>query len=455
MDGSTPSSEKPANPAPYPAHLTIESPYHSGIKRVKTDRWYKREYHDREVERIWKKCWQMVCREEEIPNVGDYIVYDIAHLSFIVIRSGPAEFRAHWNSCPHRGRKLREFDGHGLSELRCAFHGLCWHIDGSVKDIPCKWDFAGVEADVALTQARTGTWGGWVFINPDPQAEPLQEFLGTLPQHFEGAGHDMARRWKQVHVGAILDCNWKVAQEAFLETWHVASTHPQWVFSRETQGSLAGRWDDFGNWMRYAPSLPTDSRPAKPDWAGFTDDLQAVIDTYYDRSMNEPPAQAVHTAQSGMALVFEDLRAHYRTVLGDRIDQYHDVELVAGDMISVFPNFHPWGAFSRIVYRYRPYRNDPDRSIIEVMLFAPWPEDKAKPPPAKIHWLKPGETTTDAPELGQLGRVFLQDIGNMRAQQEGLKTSGNGYVIFSDHNEAPLRHLHDLYEKWMGLSDGE
>ena len=100
MDGSTPSSDKPANPPPYPAHLTIESPYRSGIKRVKTDRWYKREYHDREVERIWKKCWQMVCREEEIPDVGDYIVYDIAHLSFIVIRSGHAEFRAHWNSCP-------------------------------------------------------------------------------------------------------------------------------------------------------------------------------------------------------------------------------------------------------------------------------------------------------------------------------------------------------------------
>jgi hypothetical protein len=137
------------------------------------------------------------------------------------------------------------------------------------------------------------------------------------------------------------------------------------------------------------------------------------------------------------------------------VDQYHDVEFVAGDMISVFPNFHPWGAFSRIVYRYRPYGSDPNRSIMEVMLFQPWPEDQPKPPPAKIHWLEPGETTIDAPELGQLGRVFLQDIGNMKSQQEGIKTNGNGYVIFSDHNEAPVRHLHDLYEKWMGLGDGE
>lgn len=443
------------NTAPYPAHLVIESPYKSQVKRVKTGRWYKQEYHDREVEMIWKKCWQMACREEEIPNVGDYIVYDIAHLSFIIMRSGEHTFQAYWNSCPHRARKIKDFDGQGVSELRCMFHGLAWNVNGAVKEIPCKWDFRGAEGEMALVEAQVGTWGGWVFINPDPKAESLASFLGTLPNHFEGANHDMAKRWKQVHVAAILDCNWKVAQEAFLETWHVATTHPQWAFGQEIKGSLAGRWDDFGNWMRYAPSLPTDKNPAKPDWVGYTDDAQAVVDTYYDRNLNEPPAHALHAGEIGMAHVFEDVREHYRAVLGDKVDQYHDVEFVAGDMISVFPNFHPWGAFSRIVYRYRPYGSDPNRSIMEVMLFQPWPEDQPKPPPAKIHWLKPGETTIDAPELGQLGRVFLQDIGNMKSQQEGIKTNGNGYVIFSDHNEAPVRHLHDLYEKWMGLGDGE
>jgi phenylpropionate dioxygenase-like ring-hydroxylating dioxygenase large terminal subunit len=447
------SSQPPAS-APYPPNLLIESPYKSGVKRVKTDRWFEQSYHDREVERIWKKCWQMVCREEEIPENGDYVVYDVAHLSFIVVRS-PGGIRAYWNSCPHRGRKLKEHDGRGIGEIRCMFHGMAWHVDGEVKDIPCKWDFAGAEPELKLTQAQVGTWGGWVFINPDPGAQSLASFLGTLPQHFEGAGHDMAKRWKQVHVGVILDCNWKVAQEAFLETWHVSNTHPQWVFGREAEGSLAGRWDDFGNWMRMAPSLPTDSRPGKPDWARFTDDPQAVVDTYYDQNLNEPRAHPAPANLPGMALVFSELRKYYRDLIGDQIDRHHDVELIGGDMISVFPNFHPWGAFSRIVYRYRPYKSNPDRSIMEVMLFSPWPEGRPKPPPAKIHWLKPGQTTADAPELGTLGRVFLQDIGNMRAQQEGLKSSGAGYVILSDHNEAPVRHLHDLYEKWMGLENGE
>jgi len=202
--------------------------------------------------------------------------------------------------------------------------------------------------------------------------------------------------------------------------------------------------------------LPTDVHPPKPaDWAAFTDDPQAVVDTYFDRNLNVPARHNVHSGQSGMELVFENAREHYRKIIGDKVDEYHDAEFIAGDMISVFPNFHPWGAFSRIVYRYRPYGSDPNRSIMEVMLFSAWPDDKPRPPPAKIHWLKPGESTIDAPELGQLGRVFLQDIGNMHRQQEGLKTSGNGYVIMSDHNEAPMRHLHDLYEKWMGLEDGK
>src|SRR5690606_7743074 len=138
-----------------------------------------------------------------------------------------------------------------------------------------------------------------------------------------------------------------------------------------------------------------------------------------------------------------------------KIDEYHDVELTGGQMVSVFPNFHPWGAFSRLVYRFRPYKSDPNRCIMDILLMAPWPEDKPRPAPAEIHWLKPGEDVSAAPELGQLARIFLQDIGNMPRVQEGLKTSGNGYIIVSSHHEAPMRHLHDLYEKWMGLDEGE
>ncbi|MDB5714837.1 MAG: hypothetical protein JWO15_2234 [Sphingomonadales bacterium] len=445
----------PGSGAPYPHHLTIEAPYKPGIKRVKTDRWIKQEYHDREVERIWKKVWQMTCREEEIPEVGDYILYDVADLSFIVMRTAAEEIRAYWNSCPHRGRKLREYEGNGVSELRCMFHGWSWNIDGTNKAIPCKWDFPGIGEESNLVQAKTGTWGGWVFINPDLDAEPLADFLGSLPEHFEGANHDMSKRWKQVHVAAIVDANWKVAQEAFIESWHVTTTHPQLVFEGQSRQSTGGRWDDFGNWMRAAPNTPADKQPPKPGWTVMTEDQQVALDSYYDRHLNEEPPVVAHPGQSSTALTMANIRNFYRGVIGDKIDEYHDIELMGGGMVHIWPNFHPWSEFSRIQYLFRPYGRDPDKSVMDVMLLAPWPEDKPRPAPAKAHWLKPGEDTSSAPELGQLARIFLQDIANMPRVQEGLKTSGRGYVIFSEHHEAPVRHLHDLYEKWMGLEDGE
>jgi nitrite reductase/ring-hydroxylating ferredoxin subunit len=446
-------------PAPYPEHMKREPPpYRPGVKRVKVDRWLDKSFHDREVQRIWKKVWQFACREEEIPEAGDFYVYDIAEMSFIIMRTQTGEIKAFWNACPHRGRKLKEHDGCGVSELRCMFHGWAWQLDGSVKNIACKWDFPEVTQDeTRLYEAKLGTWGGFVFINPDLDCEPLADFLGTLPDHFEGAGHDMAKRWKQVHVACVVDCNWKVAMEAFTEAWHVQTTHPQLAFLSGGQLMVAGRWDDFGNYMRTAPNTPDDKQKALPGHFNYADNEQDALDSFFGRNLAEPPDVAAHPGESSSKITVAHIRQFFRTVIGDKIDEYHDVELAGGAMFHVFPNFHPWGNFSRLLYRFRPYKGDPGRSIIDVMLMAPWPEDRPRPPPAEVHWLEPDQTTADAPELGSLARVFLQDLANMPAVQAGLKIirERQGYIILSSHNEAPVRHLHDLYDKWMGLEDGE
>src|SRR3546814_3666504 len=123
------------------------------------------------------------------------MIYEVAHLSFIVVRTGEHEFKAYWNSCLHRGRKTRDCVGKRVTELRCMFHGWAWNIDGTMKEMTCGWDFSGTRQEVTrLPAAKTGFWGGFVFINPDPECEPLEAFLGELPQHFEGSGHDFAKR---------------------------------------------------------------------------------------------------------------------------------------------------------------------------------------------------------------------------------------------------------------------
>ena len=140
-----------------------------------------REWHELEKEKVWKRVWQMACREDDVPNVGDTLRYDICESSILVIRTKPNEIRAFHNVCLHRGRLLREVDG-PATDLRCPFHGFCWNIDGSLKQVPCEWDFPHINKDEwNLPEVKVGTWGGFVFINMDLDCEPLESFLGDLP----------------------------------------------------------------------------------------------------------------------------------------------------------------------------------------------------------------------------------------------------------------------------------
>src|ERR1700741_4547219 len=63
-------------------------------------------YAQAERDNLWRKVWQEVGRVEEIPNVGDYITYDILDDSILIVRTAPDQIRAYHNVCQHRGRRL-------------------------------------------------------------------------------------------------------------------------------------------------------------------------------------------------------------------------------------------------------------------------------------------------------------------------------------------------------------
>ncbi|MDO8433127.1 MAG: Rieske 2Fe-2S domain-containing protein [Candidatus Binatus sp.] len=119
-----------------PEVLRRENPVSAMPNEIPIERYTSRAFFDLEVEKVWKRVWQMACREEDIPNVGDNIVYDIAGMSFVVLRTRPDTIKAYVNACLHRGRLLREQGGCGLAEIRCPFHGFAWNLDGSLKHIP-------------------------------------------------------------------------------------------------------------------------------------------------------------------------------------------------------------------------------------------------------------------------------------------------------------------------------
>ncbi|MEZ5597269.1 MAG: aromatic ring-hydroxylating dioxygenase subunit alpha [Pseudomonadales bacterium] len=247
-------------------------PLPPGPALVPVRRYISREAHELEKKYLWTRVWQMAAHEDDFPNVGDVVPYDIATMSFIIVRSGEDEYKAFYNACLHRGRKLREEPARALDELRCAFHGWAWNLDGSLKQVPCAYDFAGMRRDEErLPEVKVGRWGRFIFINPDPYAEPLENWLGDIGSQFEILPYD--RRYKLAHVAKVIRANWKVVQEAFMESYHVLMTHPQIL----TGGAhdLCTKYDAFGNYSRAirCGALETEGMPdwdAVPDMDGNT-----------------------------------------------------------------------------------------------------------------------------------------------------------------------------------------
>jgi phenylpropionate dioxygenase-like ring-hydroxylating dioxygenase large terminal subunit len=155
-----------------------------GLDDVSVDRYISRELYDLEAERVWGRFWQWACREEDIPNVGDYMVYDIADRSAILVRVSETKVKAYHNSCRHRGTQLKQMDGN-CAQITCPFHMWSWNLGGSIRRVPARWDFPQKEdADIALVEVRVETWDGFVFVNFDQDAPPLATFLDVIPEHF-------------------------------------------------------------------------------------------------------------------------------------------------------------------------------------------------------------------------------------------------------------------------------
>jgi phenylpropionate dioxygenase-like ring-hydroxylating dioxygenase large terminal subunit len=396
------------------------APMPGGPIKVPVARYLDRSFHDLEVEHIWKKVWQMVCREDDIPEAGDYHLYEIAHLQYLVARQKDGTIRAFPNACLHRGRQLRECHGKKATEFRCPYHGWTWNIDGSLRMLTSEWDFQGVREDVAeLPQAKVATWAGFVFINPDPDSISFEDYAGPeMLAHYQKI--KLQNRYKQADVTKVIRANWKVTQEAFLEGWHSLATHPQLLLYG---GDLADlRFDVFGNWSRLGHAGTMGASPHR----GLIPSPEKRLEQYY------------------AAADFN--RTYLHGLIGDEVEQYSDAELNEQSFNNLFPNFSPWGGWARLVYRFRPNGDNHEECLMQVMLLAPWPEGKPKPPPRAARFLDADECWTAAPELGSIAKIFQQDCGNMAQVHIGLKTKQPPYIWFSEYQESVIRNFHRIYE---------
>ena len=118
---------------------------------------------------------------------------------------------------------------------------------------------------------------------------------------------------------------------------------------------------------------------------------------------------------------------------------------------TAFPNFHPWGSYNRTCYRFRPNGDDPETSIMEILVLSPFQGER--PPEAPVRKMGLDESFLEATELGPLARVFFQDEYNVGSVQRGLHTlvEHKAGVSFSAYQETKIRHFYDIYRRLMQI----
>jgi phenylpropionate dioxygenase-like ring-hydroxylating dioxygenase large terminal subunit len=423
---------------PLPEVLLRSSPGDLGVGDIDAGRYTAQAIHDLEVEHLWKHTWQWACREADLGEVGDYVIYTIAEIEIVIVRTAPGRLGAFHNTCLHRGTALCTDPSGHVGGFTCPFHGWAYGLDGTLQHVPAGWDFP--QADCGgdrLAPVQVESWDGWVFVNLDPQARPLIEHLGVLPEHF--ARWPMADRLKVTHVRKVVRANWKVVREQFMESYHGPLVHPQ---LQRSHTSYEAQYDYFPPNVARMMSLA-----AVPNsFTGEAVSEQELADAFTTAFCL--PAVQVPPAASARGVLAEAMRTQMATLTGLDYGGVTDAEMIDGVEYLLFPNFAIWAGYSMgLAYRWTPHGNDPHQSVMDIMIltppggssFAGVPHDQWEAP---MRHLGPDDTIGDsAPELGLYGPVFDQDLSLSSQIQRGLRSAARGLKM-GRYQEANIRAFH-------------
>ena len=430
---------------------------------IDVEAYISEDYARAERDKLWRKVWQQAGRVEDIPEVGDYLTYEILDDSILVVRTDD-EISAYHNVCPHRGRRLVDRpDGarnaHGTAEGRhfvCPYHGFRYNLKGETAHVIYESDWKGsLSGDCAgLSKVHVDTWSGWIFVNMDPDCEPLRDYLepaASMLDPFEL--HNMRCRWRK---WGIFDCNWKVALEAFNETYHVQTTHPEFNKFGDFRGwaKTQGRHSHIGydaakdmdenQQSKLRIGSGADARISTAEMQVYTwekantNTTQTLVDAalrLVDELPEGTPAAEVH--KHWLESAQRDDAA--RGVIWPTIDPAHVAK--TGTAWQIFPNFQIGHAVNNaLCYSARPFGYDPDKCIFEASVYELFPKDQEP---------KPEWEYCPATEEAWC-YVLAQDFSNMAAVQQGMKSLGFSGTRPNPYMERSTANLHRNLAKYMG-----
>lgn len=421
--------------------------------RIPAARYHDQEYFDMECEHLWPRVWQMACRLEEIPEPGDFVEYTNVGKSVIVVRNRDGGVNAFHNACRHRGVQLAQDRGNVRNGFVCPFHGWCYDLDGSNTFVYSPDHFREDNLDPAeldLQPCRVETWGGMAFINHDDAAGALRDSLEPFATAMDAFNSDQMRiEWSE---SCLLPVNWRLALGAFLEGYHVRTTHPELI--------PAGTRDKHS----YKPSRPDVEYASR--YAG-AEDSRKQVDNFllYLRNLHEGNRGMIDARELAIAESLRDVELpDPATASRDFTHKIYSALMAWGSETGVpIPDFDhivenkipngTWYAFPNIflqpifasapLYRVRPI--GPEETLFDIWSLTPYAPGEAPPTPPT--------PTPMAPDDPRWPLIPSQDFANLPKQQLGLHAGGFEYMRLAEGVEGMVSNVERMVDAYLAGAD--
>lgn len=419
---------------------------------IPTDRYTDPEYVERERDNIWMRVWQVAGRESHLPNVGDWKEYRLLDQSFILVRGKDAKIRGFVNACRHRGNVLCRGGTGSVKQFVCPYHLWSYSLDGTLRGVLRAKENEVTSLDkegMGLLEVAVECFAGFIFLNPDPTAAPLSEFLGEDVVELLDPYH-LDEMVTVLDVREALNCNWKVVMDAFEEGYHISGIHPE-LLRVIMSDPAKNRYRFFDKHIVWCEPFEAPKRTIEEQ----IDGIMELPETFPGVTAMLPRFQELVTEyrDSDGVLQFPDgvtprrlLQTATRetlTGMGFDVSGLTDAQMTDNHLWVLFPNFFMTvRAGEATVILAQPHESgDPNRCcwhIISVMWLPEERRDAFKAKPIEVE------------EAGSF-KYFLalqQDYEQMPRQQIGLRNKTLQHMSLVKEEVVIARH-HSVVDRYL------
>jgi phenylpropionate dioxygenase-like ring-hydroxylating dioxygenase large terminal subunit len=409
-----------------------------GTAIISKQRYVSRRYAELERQHLFARVWLLAGFDCDLPEPGAYSTFEIGRESVLLVRQETGDIAAFHNVCMHRGTRLVEPGRGRAKRFTCLYHAWRYGLDGSLERALDEDSFEqGCPPDrLALKSVRCERWGGFVWINLDPDAQSLREHLDVIPEHLD------PYHFEQMSVVGDytleVACNWKTSMDAFHEAYHIYGTHPDTL---DVNDDVDVPIDCYDRHSRMLLKLAVAS-PRHPEHGQVT----RTIRDHFLTTAGIDGASFTGGAEDVRPAIAKAVRDVQGPALGADFSELNDAQLVDDFHYSVFPNitFNIFGR-SAWLFRHRPHESDPDRMYFDFFNLVRAPS--AGLPRAEHEHHVASDDLVLQP-LGGGGELLNQDTYNLPRIQQGMHSSGFRGLHLG-RQELRIRHFHSVLDRYV------